>query len=137
MEQNNVNVLQPQDPRGPGANSPAAHSHVRPDGTVYVHTHDGDENHGHFHGHTHTNTKAVKNRLARVIGHLHSVERMIDQERDCAEVLIQLAAVRGALNNICTIILRDHMDHCILDAVRENDMEAIEELNKAIDMLMK
>ena len=67
------------------------HVHVHADGTV----------HSHSHAHTHQNTKTVKNRLARVIGHLHAVERMIDDGRDCAEVLVQLAAVRSAINNIC------------------------------------
>ena len=111
--------------------------HVHEDGTVHTHSHDGMEGHPHGHGHTHTNTKAVKNRLARVIGHLHAVERMLDDERDCSEVLVQLAATRSALNNIVKIILKDHMDHCIVDAVRSNDTESIAELNKAIDLLMK
>ena len=97
--------------------------HVHDDGAV------------HFHGHT--NTRAVKNRLARVIGHLHAVERMVNDERDCAEILIQLAAVRSALNNVCKMILREHMDHCVVEAIRDNDTHSIEELNKAIDLLMK
>ena len=93
----------------------------------------------HTHGHSHnpSNTRAVRNRLARVIGHLHAVERMVSDERDCAEILVQLAAVRSALNNVCKMILREHMDHCVIDAIRENDTASIEELNKAIDLLMK
>ena len=103
------------------------HWHVHADGTA----------HSHPHGHTHENTKVVKNRLARVIGHLHAVERMIDDGRDCSEVLIQLAAVRSALNNICKLILKDHMDHCIVDAVASGDRATLDELDKAIDLLMK
>ena len=103
------------------------HVHVHADGTV----------HSHSHAHTHQNTKTVKNRLARVIGHLHAVERMIDDRRDCAEVLVQLAAVRSAINNICKIILRDHMNHCVIDAVQKGDIETLSELDKAIDLLMK
>ena len=106
-------------------------THIHADGTVHSHPS------GTAHGHVHTNTKVVKNRLARVIGHLHAVERMLDDERDCSEVLIQLAAIRSALNNVCKLILRDHMDHCMIEAVKTNDIEAIEELNKAIDLLMK
>ena len=108
-----------------------------------LHTHENGVSHTHkaaaerVHSHLHTNTKAVKNRLARVIGHLHAVERMVNDERDCAEILVQLAAVRSALNNICKMILREHMDHCVIDAIRENDTQSIEELNKAIDLLMK
>ena len=114
-----------------------SYTHTHEDGTTHTHTHDGGEPHVHGHGHTHQNTKAVKNRLARIIGHLHAVERMLDDERDCSEVLVQLAAIRSALNNICKLILKDHMDHCIVDAVMSNDTESIAELNKAIDLLMK
>lgn len=110
------------------------HSHVHEDGTVYYHTHNAG---GHAHPHVHENTKTVKNRLARVIGHLQAVERMVDDGRDCAEVLIQLAAIRSAINNLCKIILKDHMDHCVIDAVRDGDTDTLEELNKAIDLLMK
>ena len=109
------------------------HTHVHADGTVHTHSHEEE----HAHGHVHANTKTVKNRLARVIGHLHAVERMIDDGRDCAEVLIQLAAVRSALNNICKLILKDHMDHCIVDAVASGDRATLDELDKAIDLLMK
>ena len=103
------------------------HVHVHADGTV----------HSHSHAHTHQNTKTVKNRLARLIGHLHAVERMIDDGRDCAEVLIQLGAVRSALNNVCKLILKDHMDHCVIDAVQKGDTETLAELDRAIDLLMK
>ena len=106
--------------------------HVHADGTVHSHASEDSA-----HAHVHTNTKAVKNRLARVIGHLHAVERMVNDERDCAEILVQLAAVRSALNNICKMILKEHMDHCVVEAIRDNDTESIEELNKAIDLLMK
>lgn len=115
--------------------------HTHEDGTIHVHGENGIHVHEdgtvHSHGHVHTNTKVVKNRLARVIGHMHAVERMLDDERDCAEVLVQLAAIRSALNNICKLILKDHMDHCLIDAIRTNDTDSIDELNRAIDMLMK
>jgi DNA-binding FrmR family transcriptional regulator len=62
---------------------------------------------------------------------------MVEDGKDCAEVLIQLAAVRSAINGICKIILKDHIDHCIVDAVEKGDMETIQELNKSIEMLMK
>ena len=109
--------------------------HVHADGTI--HANHGGEGEGHTHTHSPQSTKTIKNRLARVIGHLHAVERMLDDERDCSEVLIQLAAIRSALNNVCKLILRDHMDHCMIDAVKSNDIESLEELNKAIDLLMK
>ena len=88
------------------------------------------------HTRTHTQTKAVINRLARAIGHLESVKRMVEDGRDCAEVLIQLAAVRSALNNTAKIILKDHIDHCLADAVETGDQQAIDELNQAIEKFM-
>ena len=118
------------------------HTHMRPDGTVYehVHTHtsqDGDHPHSHVHTHTHANTKAVLNRLSKAIGHLESIKKMVEDGRDCSEVLIQLSAVKAALNNTGKVILHDHIEHCLVDAIENGDMEAIEELNKAIDRFIK
>ena len=110
------------------------HTHVRSDGTVFTHTHDTLT--GHTHSHNHTKTKAVLNRLSRAIGHLESVKRMVADGRDCTEVLIQLAAVRSALSNTAKVILKDHIEHCLSDAVTTGDIESIEELNTAIEKFM-
>ena len=91
------------------------------------HSHEGE----HTHHHDHTQTKAVVNRLARAIGHLESVKRMVEDGRDCTEVLVQLAAVRSALNSTARIILKDHIEHCIAGV--ENGDHALEELNEAIN----
>ena len=109
------------------------HEHIGPDGQVYTHTH-GD---GHGHTHSHTQTKAVINRLSRAIGHLNSVKRMVETGRDCTEVLIQLAAVQSALSSTAKVILKDHIEHCLLDAVEQKDMQAIEELNTVIERYMR
>lgn len=100
--------------------------------------HSHDHGHGHPHGHTHshTQTKAVINRLSKAIGHLSAVKRMVETGRDCSEVLVQLAAVRSAINNTGKIILKDHIEHCIIEAMREGDEEAVEMLSTAIDRFM-
>ena len=103
----------------------------------HVHEHDGHAHAHHGHTHSHTQTKAVQNRLAKAAGHLEKVRRMVDNGDDCAEVLMQLAAVRAALNNTAKIILQDHIEHCIVDAAASGDMEVIEDLNKAIQRYMK
>ena len=125
------------------------HKHENPDGTVIYHTHAPGEAHvhsdgtlhthahGHGHYHHHENTKAVLNRLSRAIGHLESIKRMVEDGRDCSEVLIQLSAVKSAINNTGKVILEDHIKHCLVDAIESGDMEAIEELNKAIDRFIK
>jgi len=95
------------------------------------------EVHSHEHKHQHPNAKAVSNRLARAIGHLEAVKRMVDNGEDCSQVLIQLAAVKSAINNAGKVILIDHINHCIVDAVEEGDFQKIEELNEAIKKFIK
>lgn len=87
----------------------------------------------HSHTHSHTETKAVLNRMSKIIGHMESIKTMVENGRDCSEILIQLAAVKSAIGGVSRVILKNHIDHCIVDAVRENDTEVIEELKKAID----
>ena len=116
--------------------------HDHGDGIIHCHEKPPEETlgehlqleHSHCeHGHVHTESKAVVNRLARAIGHLESVKRMVEEGRDCSEVLVQLAAVRSALNSTARVILKDHLEHCIADAVATGDLDEIEQLNDAID----
>ena len=71
------------------------HKHILDDGTVIKHSHT----------HTHTQTKAVLNRMSRLIGHLNAVKGMIEEGRDCSEVLIQLSAVNAAIRSVSRVIL--------------------------------
>ncbi|MBQ6797725.1 MAG: metal-sensing transcriptional repressor [Oscillospiraceae bacterium] len=107
------------------------HSHVHEDGSIHSHSHD------HDHGHVHENQKAVVNRLARAIGHLEKVKSMVEEGYDCSEVLVQLSAVRSALNNTGKIILEDHLRHCIVEAVEDGDRQSIDDLCDAIRKFMK
>ena len=101
------------------------HSHVSEDGTVVTH------------GHHHENTKAVLNRMSRAIGHMEAVKTMVEEGRDCSEVLIQIAAVRSAINNIGKIILEDHIKHCVVDAVETGDEQVLKDLEEAISKFIK
>lgn len=101
------------------------HKHIDKDGKEYIHVH------------SHQSTKAVINRLSRASGHLNAVKRMVEDGRDCSDVLIQLSAVIAALNNTGKVILKDHMEHCIVEAVEAGDTDAISNLNKAIDSFIK
>lgn len=107
--------------------------HENEDGISHMHTHSGE----HVHTHSHAQTKAVLNRLSRAIGHLEAVRRMVEDGRDCTEVLIQIAAVRSALSNTAKVILEDHIQHCVIEAVEQHDMQALEELNKAIERFLR
>ena len=114
------------------------HDHVHEHDHEYMHAHGIPHTHGpHGHTHSHEHTKAVLNRLSRAIGHLQSVRTMVEEGRDCTEVLVQIAAVRSAIDNTGKLILQDHLKHCIVDAAREGDQEAIDDLCQAIDKYMK
>lgn len=91
----------------------------------------------HTHAHKHTQTHAVLNRMARIIGHMTAVRRMVESERDCSDVLIQLSAINAAVTNVSKLMLKDHLEHCIVDAAKTNDTETIEKLKSAIDKFIK
>lgn len=113
--------------------------------TDHTHTHDHDHDHSHAHGHEHGHghvhtpeeTKAVANRLARAIGHLEHVKMMVEDGRDCSDILIQLSAVKSALNSTGILILQSHIEHCIVDSVQHGDMAAIDDLNQALARYIK
>lgn len=96
-----------------------------------------DANLEHNHGHDHPNHKKVVNRLARITGHTDAIKRMVEDGRDCSEVLIQIAAVKSALTNVGKLILDDHINHCVVRAVQENDTQSLEDLRDAIDKFVK
>lgn len=96
-----------------------------------------EEPHKHIHVHSPEHKKVVLNRLSKAIGHLESVKRMVEDDKDCLEVLMQLTAVRNALTNLGKVILKEHTEHCITDAVANHDETAIEDIKKALDYFIK
>ena len=113
--------------------------HYHTHGHEDAHDHGGEGDHHHNHSHTHDpqQVRAIVNRLKRSIGHLDKVRRMVEDGEDCADVLIQLSAVKSEINNTGKLILKQHMEHCIVEAVRENDQSSIDKMNEAIDRFMK
>ncbi len=115
------------------------HSHeegIHGSGPNHHHTHHGVHGTVHKHVHSTAEKKAVLNRISKAIGHLEAVKRMVERDEDCSQVLIQLAAVRSAINNTGKVVLKNHINHCIVEAVEENDQDAINMLNAAIDKFM-
>jgi CsoR family transcriptional regulator, copper-sensing transcriptional repressor len=94
-----------------------------------------DSTHKHFHDKDELN--AIINRLSRAIGHLEAVKKMVEDGVDCSEVLIQIAAVKSAVNNVGKLILKDHINHCVVDAVETGDKRVLDDLSTAIDKFMK
>ena len=105
------------------------HIHILPDGQTLEHS--------HSYAHTHENAKIVTDRLARAIGHLQKVKKMVEEGEDCSQVLVQLSAVRSAITNTSKIILKDHLEHCMVEAVHKGDLEMVRELSHAVDLMIK
>ena len=113
------------------------HYHTHDHEDAHVHSGEGEHHHNHSHTHDPQQVRAIVNRLKRSIGHLDKVRRMVEGGEDCADVLIQLSAVKSEINNTGKLILKQHMEHCIVEAVRENDQTSIDKMNEAIDRFMK
>lgn len=84
----------------------------------------------------HEHTKAVLNRLSRAIGHLGAIKKMVEDGRDCSEILIQLSAVKSQIAGTSKVVLKDHLEHCVKNAVEERNDDAIRQLQEAIDRLL-
>lgn len=112
------------------------HTHVDEQGNVITHTHEVNTGHSHGHFHSPEEKKKQVNRLAKAIGHLQHVKGLIENDEDCAQVLMQLAAVESALHNLGKEIINEHMTHCITHAIEDGDMKAVEEFQKAIKKYM-
>lgn len=93
-------------------------------------------NHTHHHVHDPKEKRRQINRISRINGHLEHIKKMIDADDDCAQILIQLSAVRSALNGLGKEIIQEHLDHCIKHAIEDGDTEALEEFEKALQQYL-
>ena len=88
-------------------------------------------------GSTHKHRKKVIDRLSRIEGHIRGIKKMVEDDRDCPELLHQIAAVKAALNKTGELILEDHIESCMIDAVNEGTTEQyVKELKEAISKLI-
>jgi DNA-binding FrmR family transcriptional regulator len=87
--------------------------------------------------HAHPQRESVLKRLARIEGHVRAVKRMVEEDTSCPDVLVQIAAVRAALNAVGRLILEDHMQGCMVKAAQEGDFEdAFRDLKKSLDQFI-
>lgn len=90
------------------------------------------------HLHVHEHQQSVLHRLARIEGHVRAVKRMVEEGRTCPDILIQVAAVRSALNGVGRLILEDHLKSCMVDAVQRGDFErAYSDLESSLDRFIR
>ena len=72
-------------------------------------------------------------RLNKIIGQIQAVERMIDDDAPCEDILTQISAAKSALNKAGQVILEGHINHCLKDAIENNDTEALDNFAKALE----
>ena len=84
---------------------------------------------------------ALKKRLHRIEGQVRGIERMVDEDRYCIDILTQVGAVRTALERMAFEILNDHVTHCVQEALASGDPNAAtqksEELLAAVERFTK
>jgi CsoR family transcriptional regulator, copper-sensing transcriptional repressor len=100
------------------------------------HSHsEGQESHSHVH--SEESLRRIVNRLSRIEGHIRGIKAMVQESRPCPDVLVQVAAVRGALDRVARMILDEHLTECIARAAKEGDIEVeIKELKAALDRFL-
>ena len=106
------------------------------DNTTKEHNH----NHRHsIHEHVHSeeSLRKIVNRLSRIEGHVRGIKTMVQQNTPCPDVLLQIAAVRGAIDKVARIVLDEHLTECVARAARDGNIDAeMEELKAALDRFL-
>ena len=90
------------------------------------------------HHHSHAQQDVVLKRLARIEGHVRAVKRMVEENTPCPDVLVQIAAIRAALNSVGQLILEDHIQGCMVKAAQDGDFDdAFRDLKKSLDQFIR
>lgn len=89
------------------------------------------------HVHQHKQTKAIINRLSRIEGHIRSIKTMVQDGRDCSDILIQIAAVRSAVDKVGRVVLEDHLESCLFHTgILPQDNEIWASVKEALDVYL-
>jgi CsoR family transcriptional regulator, copper-sensing transcriptional repressor len=111
----------------------------QPAENLYTHDtdHHGHRESGHSHVHSEESLRKIVNRLSRIEGHIRGIKTMVQQSSPCPDVLLQIAAVRGALDRVARIVLDEHLTECIARAAQDGNIDVeIEQLKAALDRFM-
>lgn len=99
--------------------------------------------HTHGHNHTHscrdeTKSKALIDRLKRIEGQVRGIERMLERDEDCEDIIIQISAVKAALHKVGLTVLQGHIEHCVVDAAADgNGEDAMKQLTAALEQFSR
>jgi len=80
---------------------------------------------------------ALTKRLRRIGGQVTGVERMVEEERYCIDILTQISAIRSALDRVAIEVLDDHARHCVVGAAEDDREDRTEEMMEAVARLLK
>jgi CsoR family transcriptional regulator, copper-sensing transcriptional repressor len=90
----------------------------------------------HVHGYSHRKDDVLK-RLRRIEGQTRGLQRMVDEDTYCIDILTQVAAVTKALQAVSLTLLEDHLNHCVVDAARAGDQEGRDKVTEAVDAITR
>lgn len=80
----------------------------------------------------------VINRLKRIEGQVRGIQKMVDDDRYCVDILVQISAIQSALKNVGFAVTERHINHCVTDAVKQGEgKETIEELMSVLKQFSK
>ncbi len=80
----------------------------------------------------------VKSRLSRVEGQIKGIKTMVDDGRECEDIIVQLSAVNSAVTSIARLVLEHHIEHCVVDGIKQSDeQKTVDNLKKAIAQFSK
>ena len=126
-----MNTANPANIESLTISEPGEHHHNHPD-----HTHNQVDS-SHPHVHSEESLRRIINRLSRIEGHVRGIKTMVQQNTPCPDVLLQIAAVRGALDKVARIVLDEHLTECIGRAAQKGNIELeIEQLKAALDRFL-
>lgn len=117
-----------------------AHSHIDEiDDEVQMPypAHSPGSHHSHLHVHSEESLRRLVNRLSRIEGHIRGIKSMVQESKACPDILIQIAAVRGALDRVARMILDEHLTECVVRAAKQGNIEdEIQQLKSALDRFL-
>ncbi len=87
----------------------------------------------------HTDAKAIQNRLRRIEGQVRGLQRMVDEDAYCIDVLTQLSSIVSAAEKVGLLLLKDHVEHCVRESIEKGEGadEKIEELIAAVERFLR
>jgi CsoR family transcriptional regulator, copper-sensing transcriptional repressor len=108
-----------------------------PHSSAHTHSKDPASTDVHAHIHSEESLRGIINRLSRVEGHVRGIKTMVQESRPCPDVLVQIAAVRGALDRVARIILDEHLTECVARAAQAGNIDVeIAQLKAALDRFL-